>query len=166
VTTAALIDVVIKYGDSVDSADADNAGRRTRVLQYAQEVFDEVWLFREWRFRIKSATLTVPDSGTVAAPADFLEIGEHGGVYNGTHRFAEIFPQEMQANVQANLGQGNYALYGQTATGIPQFQFQPAAASLTLFYSKLPPTPPMARPTTCSPSQPPTTTPCWCPAPS
>lgn len=97
--TEALINTVLNYTDNVSSSDADYSARRTRILQTAQEVCEEVWNFTEWPFTYKrntaySLTASVDE---VDLPSDFLELGRHGGLWEnaGDHRWLEVGYQEL-----------------------------------------------------------------------
>lgn len=93
-TTSALIDLVLNYTDNVSATDADNTTRRARILQYAQEVCDEVRSMRDWPFKYDTLTLT----GT--AGNNFIEIPSatgvleslsyHGNLYRGTTKMHEV----------------------------------------------------------------------------
>lgn len=110
-TTSALIDIILKYGDNTDSADADNSNRRARILQYAQEVFDYVWGFRDWRFKYRTTTVTLTTGSTTTPskaqlPADFSAIGRHGLVLDSDgNPWEEEFPQNIHY-LQRSTGAG------------------------------------------------------------
>lgn len=81
--TATLISNIINYYDQVGSADADNANRRARLLQFSQEAFDEVWNYEDWLFTYATATVTVTAAASAGdLPADFMEFGTMGGIWD------------------------------------------------------------------------------------
>lgn len=146
-TTSALIDIIINYVDNSSSADNDNSVRRTRILQYAQEVFDEVWYFRGWPFKSRSGTVTVTAGNNAGdLPADFGEFGDKGGVYDGTSALVEISEAQLIAERQSGnrqLGPYIFAVFGyNTATNRKQLQVltQGANVTYTINYLALAPT--------------------------
>ncbi len=96
-TVADIIDRVMAYTDEVNPLDADAAGRRARILQLLQEVYDEVWMTREWGFSYATDTVTL-NNGEGTLPEDFLELGVQGGVYSPSTRsiLTEDFYQSIQ----------------------------------------------------------------------
>lgn len=149
-TASALIDLIIAYTDNVSATDADNATRRLRLLQYAQEVFENVWNYREWRFKLTSANVTVLAGGqNVVVPANFLDFGEQGGVYDSIGRkLVEKTPQQILEWRELGIGAGSpsytWAIFDYDATtGQALFQIQTPVTSNTTFklwYNRLAPT--------------------------
>ena len=87
-TTNGLITAAMTHYDNVDANDADNAARRLRVLQYAQEVFDTVYYYREWPWRYAQGTLTLPVGNfKLKMPADYHEFGVEGSVVQSSDGF-------------------------------------------------------------------------------
>lgn len=94
--TGELIDRVIANTENLASTDADYAFRRVKVLEWAQDRFDETWNLKPWKWKQKSGTVTVPVSlnyGTV--PVDFGNVSELGGVYVSEIEQREVQPQEI-----------------------------------------------------------------------
>src|SRR5574341_1868285 len=130
-TTGALISAIIDHYDHVSSGDSDNTTRRAMILQYVQEIFDEVWLHREWMFKHTSDTITIL-SGTsfIALPTTFQDMGEKGRVYevSSGKRYHEIPYPDMLDLVYSRpggvkeqvfaIGDSNQAT-GQKLFGIP-----------------------------------------------
>lgn len=150
-TSSALIDLIINYTDNVSASDADNATRRLRVLQALQEIFDQVWNFREWRFRLTNATVTVLANGNnVVVPSDFQDFGEHGAVYDSAgRRLVEVTPQQLLEYRETGIGAGavvnSYALFDfDSTTGLPLFQVPNSVGSANtnfkFWYNKTSPT--------------------------
>lgn len=80
--TKTLIDAVLNYTDNIGATDADNATRRARILQYAQEVFDYVWLYADWHWAYRDDAGEALDAdGFMPAPADFSRFGGKGGLF-------------------------------------------------------------------------------------
>lgn len=136
--TSTLISSVMTNYDNISSADADNADRRVRYLQMAQEVFDTAYYFREWPFRYKTGTVTLAAAGTsVKLPATFHQFGVQGGVYNASSgmRLEEVSALDVLAAQQA--GQSNpgiFTVLTQDSTdGLPYLQFGGTVAANTDF---------------------------------
>lgn len=146
-TTSALIDLILNYTDNTVSSDTDNTARRARLLQYAQEVFEEVWYWRQWPFRARSGTVAVTATNNAGdLPADFADFGDKGGIYSGTIELEEISEEEMVAERQSgSLAFGPYicAVFGfNTTTLRKQLQVltQPANITYTINYLAVAPT--------------------------
>src|SRR5262245_2499139 len=120
--TATLISNVITFTDNVTALDAENATRRLRYLLYAQEIFEEVWNWRDWPFKYVTGSITVAAAdGDADLPADFQEFGNQGGVYiQATGRMLhEVTPQEINVHREAGAtvgDPGEFAVYGFNTT--------------------------------------------------
>jgi hypothetical protein len=76
-----IIDQVMQRTDGITPADADYADRRQRILEYLREIVSEVWFYRQWRWRRRSATITfLANAPTALTPTDFLDIGPYGSL--------------------------------------------------------------------------------------
>lgn len=108
-TSSALIDLVLSYTDNISATDADNSTRRARILQALQEVFEEVWNYREWKFKLTTGNVTVTTgNNSVVVPSDFLDLGSSGGVYSPTHqKMVERVPQELLEWRELGTGTGS-----------------------------------------------------------
>jgi len=128
VNTSTLIDAVIAYSDNVSASDGDNAGRRLRILQLAQEVGEEVWNFREWPFSYKRGTLAIAASAVeTAMPTDFMELGRHGGIFDNNTKlpYDEIPFQELQMlreGSNTTFPEQIYSIFGSTSSGSLQYK--------------------------------------------
>ena len=93
-TTSGLIDVVLNVTDNVSSTDADNATRRLRILQYAQEVCNEVRAMQDWSFKYVIASLTGTAGNNFidipSATAVIESLGDHGNLYRDTTKMHEV----------------------------------------------------------------------------
>lgn len=145
-TTAALIDLIINYTDNVSASDGDNAGRRLRMLQWAQEVFDMVYTHKEWRFRLVTSDVTLV-TGFVQLPSDFHDFGDEGGVFNPRgDKMIEVNPRELNRMRESGMSDSSllyYSVYGFDATsGRPKIIVVDATSTqvLTVWYLKTPPT--------------------------
>lgn len=80
----ALVDAAIDVYDGIDSQDAQNTNRRRRLLSFLQQVYNLAWNFRPWSFTYKEGALIVwaANSNSVARPADFLEFGPNGSLFD------------------------------------------------------------------------------------
>lgn len=91
-----IIDTIIRNWDGVDPDDADNAFRRTRLLQFLQSIYEYVWNFREWEWTCKEDTVTITaGNNSVNLPTGFLELGHGGSVFQGSERWAEASRYEF-----------------------------------------------------------------------
>jgi hypothetical protein len=150
--TDTLIDRIQDYTDDVASTDGDNAAYRLRVLQWTQQVYEYVWNYRSWKFKVKTDTVTISaDASSAALPADFQEFGIHGGVYvqdsSGIPqqpKLEEAAPQIIQM-AQSRSGTtgspGAFSIYlaidGRYYIQVPKLS---GAKTFTLYYSPVAPT--------------------------
>lgn len=149
-TSSALIDLILSYTDNISATDADNSTRRLRILQAAQEIFDEVWQFREWKFRLTTGNVTVTTgNSSVVVPSDFLELGSSGAVYSPDHkRMVERAPQELLEWRELGIGTGSpvdsFAFFDyDVTTGRIMFQILNAVTSNQIYkfwYNRFSPT--------------------------
>jgi len=105
-TADEIIDAVAAYVYDVNEDDPDNVERRARLLQYLQEVYDEVWLFREWAFTYRTATTTITGTnGTADLPADYLELGVQGKIFDqdGRELLEDTYPDIRQAQLRGHI---------------------------------------------------------------
>jgi hypothetical protein len=93
-TVTEFIDEIVGYSDNVQSAGADYADRRQRVLYWLQREAAQVYYHREWPWRLKwSEDVTVPATqGWGQLPADYLSLGKFGHVYNMSQDGVEMEP--------------------------------------------------------------------------
>lgn len=145
-TTAALIDLVLNYTDNVTATDGDNTVRRTRVLQWCQEVFDLVYAHKAWPFRYITGDVTTVN-GLIVVPADFHDFGDEGGVFNPLgERMMQVNPKTIHRMREAGEVDPNpslFALYGfDASTARPNINIVNTTSSvvLTLWYLKVAPT--------------------------
>lgn len=146
-TSAALIDQLLNYFDQIAATDADNATRRLMALEWLQEVVDEFWHERPWRWAYATTTITVPDGqGYVALPTDFQEFGPYGGVWDSQGRnLLEVSPQAVEDyRTAASTGiafPGGFAPL-MADNGVQRFQIplNSGAQVFTIWYKKIPPT--------------------------
>lgn len=149
-TTSALLDALLAHYDSVSSSDADNAGRRTTLLQFAQEVFDEAWLYREWTWRHTTGTITVlASTNSIVLPTDFHSMGQNGRVFESgtTKRYFEAPYQWLEDRLAGTTNNSNEQAFSvagfDSTTGRRLFRiaFTPGSnLSFDLRYLNVPPT--------------------------
>lgn len=148
-----IIDQVMGRDDNISEADADNLTRRQRLLEYLREVEAEIWWRRDWTWKKKRGTVTVPaGQGYVALPADFASIGQYGGVFHpasgsGDGRKLEQVPESVIMEARESGQPGDvpqyFALFGQDPTTYLQYIQIPVnagAVDLVLWYQPNPPT--------------------------
>jgi len=147
VNTKTLIDAVLNYTDNIGATDADNATRRARMLQYAQEVWDYVWLYADWHWAYRTATGgSVGSDGVMAVPTGFSRFGGKGGLFNAANgRKCEeeydmaMFQHRYLGGYRDNLEK--FTRWGQnTTTGAQQFRFYATSGTITSVYLAVPPT--------------------------
>lgn len=146
-TSAGLIDQILNYFDQISATDADNATRRIMVLEWLQEVVDQFWHERPWRWAYATTTVTVPDGqGYVALPSDFQEFGPYGGVYDSQGRnLLEVNPQSIQDYRTAASSPiafpGGFGVF-MADNGVQRFQIPENSGdqTFTIWYKKTPPT--------------------------
>lgn len=137
-----IIDQVVSRDDNVAESAAHNTQRRQRILEYLREVHAEVWWARDWPFKRRSETVTVPvGPGTASLPSDFASIGWYGGVYypiagSGDGRRLEFVPESVILDLRASDYRSSpphiFAIFGQDAANISQLQVPPTNAELEL----------------------------------
>lgn len=145
--TKTLIDAVLNYTDNIGATDADNATRRARMLQYAQEVFDYVWLYADWHWAYRTTTGgSVGSDGIMAAPTGFSRFGGKGGLYRSTdgRQCDEEFDMANFLHRYNNSHRDNlekFCRWGQNSTtGAQQFRFYATSGTITSLYLTQPPT--------------------------
>jgi len=153
VNVTEIIDQVLARDDNIVATDADNSTRRTRLLEYLREVEAEVWWRRDWTWKKKRATVTIPaGQGYVTLPADFSSMGLYGGVYlprggggaDGTK--LEMVPEsvitDLRESNSSNSLPSEYALFGQDPTTFLQYiqiATNSGAVTLAIWYQPNPP---------------------------
>lgn len=148
-----IISQVLARDDNISPTDADNATRRQRLLEYLREVESEVWWRRDWTFKKKRDTVTVPSGqGYESLPADFASFGMYGGVYlprggSGDGARLELKPESVITDLrEANFSTGQptiFAIFGQDPTTfIQRIQIpnNPGDVTLVIWYQPNPPT--------------------------
>ena len=131
--TATLISKVIDTYDHVSGADSDNSARQAKILQYAQEVVEEVWYHREWAWRYKASSIAVSGNGA-DLPGDFHSFGENGGLYTQTgyklqeNHGALVFGESYSDNSSYPI----FAIYGQNEITGAKSLFVSSGQDLTL----------------------------------
>ena len=138
--TKTLIDAVLLRTENQSSTDAANSPRRTRILEWTQQVFDEVWNHRPWAWTHSSTTLTISGgSSSAALPSDFQEIGPEGGAWQSSgitnpFRLEEVSPQqiiELQQGSQSFAIHSKFAVFGVNDTiGTQLFQTAKCSGSI------------------------------------
>lgn len=148
-----IIDQVMARDDNISEVSADNTQRRTRHLEYLREVEAEVWWRRDWKWKKKRGTVTVPDGvGYVTVPPDFASIGQYGGVFypvtgSADGRPLEEVPESVIMEMRESGVPGNppeyFAIFGQDPTtylSYIQIPTNAGAVNLVIWYQPNPPT--------------------------
>jgi hypothetical protein len=156
-TVTQIIDQILAYSDNVSPAGADETDRRQRILYWLIEEATQTYYAREWPYRLKSTVtphVAIPASqGYGLLPADFLQIGKLGAVYNDSQNGQPMEPAteseigDMVAMNSALSNPGRFAVFGteaQTPPAPPRkliwIGVNPTALALRLFYHPLMPT--------------------------
>jgi hypothetical protein len=148
--TSTLISAILNHYDQVSSSDGDNTTRRTRLLQFSQEAFDEVWNFEDWPFTYITATVTVTAAASSAdLPADFMEYGAMGGIWDNASldqlsewtpvaAYDQVIKGQAGDNLKAVANFGTNTSTGRFTINLPG----PVGSTMTLklLYRKLAPT--------------------------
>ena len=149
-TTSSLIDHLLNNHGNITASDADNTARRARYLQFSQEAFDWIWNSGDYTFTYITATVTInanSDSGDL--PADFMEFGVMGGIFDNSTlgQMQELTPVRAYADVIAGVAGNNrdqISLYGMnTSTARLTLKLPGNAGSTTtikILYRAMPPT--------------------------
>jgi hypothetical protein len=144
-----MIDALIQFGLELDLADAYVTTEWIPRAKFAVQIaVNEFWRAGDWDIKFPSTTLTLlaANSDWAEAPADFLRVGAHGGLYvfgktKIDYRDPERFLRERRVigNSYATYPRF-YTIRGQTANRLPKILFMlpidPAGANLDidLFY--------------------------------
>jgi hypothetical protein len=149
-TVTEFIDEILAYSDNVASAGADYADRRQRILYFLIREASATYYAREWYWRLKDDdTVTIPaNQGYGLLPADFLQIGKLGHVYNKSQGGVEVFPA-AESEVADLLAMGTvstpniYALFGLDDSDPPRKKiWMPKSGSLiqlhVFYHPKMP----------------------------
>lgn len=142
-----LNSAVLTYTDNVDPTDGDYAARRARIHQYQQEVVDEVWNFRDWTFKQRSATVTgLTGNNFILLPYFLAELGDLGGIFKGTIEYQEVDPTTLIRCRSLGVVDFIFSIFSQATTSgdawVRKAQFVEtftANTNLTLHYSAGPP---------------------------
>ena len=150
--TKTLIDAVLLRTENQTSTDSANSPRRTRILEWTQQIVDELWNLRPWGWAQATTTLTVSSgASSTTLPSDFQEVGPEGGVWQTSgitnpRRLNEVSPQEVEELQQRSLSVAIhevFAVYGVNDTVATQnFNVAKCSASTTFAcnYKKMAPT--------------------------
>ncbi len=116
-TVTEIVDICMNFVEDVSDLDSDTTPRRTRVVQWLNEVVAEVWQIRDWGFSYTRNNGVITNDGTIPFPADFMEIGQHGGIYLPARRgmLVETHIQDIQEAREIDGGLGNatrFAIFG------------------------------------------------------
>lgn len=151
--TDALIDTALDYYVNVGSGDADNTTLRARVLQFAQEALDEIWISGDYVFSYTTASVTIAageSSGEL--PEDFLEFGEVGGIWDDSdgasgEQMRELRPVEAYGAIvagESGEGRGVVAQFGLSSDNHRRTLYLPGEATnqqtIEILYRKIAPT--------------------------
>jgi len=149
-TTSALIDLILTHTEEVGATDGENTTLRARVLARAQEIFDRVWSFAEWDFKLTSGSITMTSTGTADLPSTFADFGDNGGVYvSGQRRKVlwleprELYKQKEQY-AQTAAYPDFYTVNDYTASNsarkITVYPTPTGSFTLNLYYNQVSPT--------------------------
>lgn len=150
-TVTEIIDQVIERSDNIKGSPADYLDRRLRLLDFLREVVDDLWWLRDWPWRMKDGTVTVPAGGTsVAVPADFSDWGHDGGLYGPDGEPLDPVTEREMIDLQEAGSHSDtprcYSIFGIDDTGLAptyrkllQFPLTDTGASLRIHYDSIPP---------------------------
>ncbi len=140
--TVDLLTRTTRFALSIDAEDGDTTKRRERLLQYAQEICDDVHFRYPWAWKKASASVSVSAAGVGSLPTDFGEIGRDGGVYAGTIMLrAAVSDQPIHDYVQSGVSgeRHAYSIFGMDVAGTQQIHVTTTASqTITLYYEKAP----------------------------
>lgn len=148
--TEALLNAQMSYYVNIGSGDADNSTNRARCLQFSQEAMDEIWFSGDYLFSYITASVTITAAGSAGdLPADFMEFGEVGGIFDDAldEQMQEIRPVEAYGAVISGVGgegQGLVSQFGLNATTHARTLQMPGnvvtAQTIKILYRKVAPT--------------------------
>jgi len=136
---------ILLYTDNTLATDAGTAKRRVKILEWMQEIFDEVWNWADWDWTYKAGSIIVPTAGYVALPSDFVRFGSKGRAYDSNGRpLDEVNPQQI---LEQHLSSGQVSTIREFAVYIADdgvmrlYTPKPGSAlTLTIYYKFKPPT--------------------------
>ena len=141
-TGKALIDNAIAFYDNVDPDDFDNAGRRARLVRYAQQVYNYIWNFREWSWTYEEDTTTIdPPDAVTDLPDDFMEWGKNGSLFDTDRhiRLSEVSKLVLERRFREfTNGSINMPIFSVWANQIHIPYAVTDTLNLTLFYRFIP----------------------------
>ena len=149
-----IISRTITYVYKVAATDASNTTLRARVLQFAQEIFDDTWTVSTGPWKRTRGTVSIADGAGVGdLPATFGQIGRDGKVLIATKATDlseepwEAVAAQWEEGVQGAIGRTTdprwYSVYGfNTSTARRTIRIQPNSGAFTLavHYDEIPPT--------------------------
>lgn len=138
----AIIDQVLERTDNIVGSPADYLQRRQRLLESLRETADEIWWLRDWPWRSKRNTVTMPlGQGFVAMPTDWSSFGNYGGIYQtltggGDGKKLELVVESVirddRERDYRTTNPLQYAIFGQDDDYLPLLQTAINDAEVTL----------------------------------
>jgi hypothetical protein len=144
-----LITRVMAFGDNVDPTDADYRPRRRRVLQWAQDGWDQAWNAYNFSWKLVrplTPNLIVPvGSYEAPLPDDFGNMPPSGGIFDAPKRLIDVDPQVIadiqQGELSLNGASIAWAIHGWSPTllkRVVQFNAK-GPMNLYMYYNRKPP---------------------------
>ena len=146
-TTSALIDLIMTHTEELGGTDGDNTTLRAHILARAQQIYDKVWNFAQWDFKLFSGQVTITN-GAGSLPADFADFGDNGSVFVTGQRkkLRYLEPRELFRRLNIEGATSTVADYF-TVSNFDGTSFQrtitiypTSSCTLDVYYNAVPPT--------------------------
>lgn len=147
-TTDELLDAASAFWDNVSDIDAGYGQRRSRLLLYAQQAYDEIRNEEEWEWEIAEVDDTIPaNTSVLALPEDFEEFSTGGGFFVSSNLspvdgdWSEVEEKSVEEiSALLRTGRGRYVLPPFFAVYSGALNFPPSQSEFAykLVYAKAP----------------------------
>lgn len=130
-TDSAIISAVLNYYDAIDADDADNLGRRARLLRFLDQIYTFVWNIREWEWTFNEDTVSISaGANTGTLPDDFMEFSRQGGLWSPDHvRMTEVTRRQLYRYRNETAGSTNTRIFA-IAGGAVQLGYTASSAQV------------------------------------